>query len=64
MKVVYRNKEWDVPGGTTAQAVIRKVGLDPEAVLVVRNGQLVTDDIILKDEDEIRLVAVVSGGSH
>jgi sulfur carrier protein ThiS len=46
----------------TARMAIKKVGLDPEAVLVVRNGELVTDDTLLKDEDEIRLIAVVSGG--
>ena len=37
-------------------------GVDPESVLVTINGKLVTDDIVLKDQDQIRLVAVVSGG--
>ena len=62
MKVIYRDKEWELKGGMTARMAIRKVGLDPEAVLVVRNGELVTDDTLLKDEDEVRLIAVVSGG--
>ena len=63
MKVVYRDKEWDMKGGMTARAAIKKVDLDPEAVLVVRNGQLVTDDIILEEEDEVKLIAVISGGA-
>lgn len=62
MKLIYRDKEWELRGGMTARAAIKKVGLDPEAVLVVRNGRLVTDDVILADEDEVKLVAVVSGG--
>lgn len=62
MKIIYRDKEWELPGGMTARDAIEKVGLDPEAVLVVRNGELVTDDIILSDEDEVKLIAVVSGG--
>jgi len=62
MKIIYRDKEWELPGGMTAQDAIRKVGLDPEAVLVVRNGELVTDDVILSGEDEVRLIAVISGG--
>lgn len=62
MKIIYRDKEWELPGGATARDTIRKVGLDPEAVLVIRNGELVTDDIILSHEDEVKLIAVVSGG--
>lgn len=49
-------------GGLTARAAIKKVGLDPEAVLVVRNGELVTDDTLLGEEDEVKLIAVISGG--
>jgi sulfur carrier protein ThiS len=63
MKLVYRDQEWDLRGGMTARAAIKKVALDPEAVLVVRNGQLVTDDTILAEEDEVKLIAVVSGGA-
>jgi sulfur carrier protein len=62
MKLIYRGKEWELKGGMTARAAIEKIGLDPEAVLVVRNGQLVTDDTLLGDEDEVRLLAVISGG--
>lgn len=62
MKIIYRDKEWELRGGMTARDAINKVGLDPEAVLVVRNGELVTDDVILRDEDEVKLIAVVSGG--
>lgn len=62
MRITYRDKAWELPGGMTAQDAVRKVGLDPEAVLVVRNGELVTDDVILRDEDEVKLIAVVSGG--
>jgi sulfur carrier protein ThiS len=63
MRIVYRDKEWDVKSGQTARAAIKKVDLDPEAVLVIRNGQLVTDDTILQEGDEVKLVAVISGGA-
>jgi sulfur carrier protein ThiS len=62
MKLLYRDKEWELKGGMTARAAIEKVDLDPEAVLVIRNGQLVTDDTLLAEEDEVKLIAVVSGG--
>lgn len=62
MKLIYRDKRWELPGGMTARRAIEQAGLDPEAVLVVRNGELVTDDVVLRDDDEVKLIAVVSGG--
>jgi sulfur carrier protein ThiS len=62
MKLIYRGQVWELRGGMTARAAIKKVGLEPEAVLVVRNGKLVTDDTLLKDDDEVKLLAVISGG--
>lgn len=63
MKLVYRRQVWELRGGMTARAAIKKVGLEPEAVLVVRNGKLVTDDTLLRDDDEVKLIAVISGGT-
>ncbi|HUS69748.1 MAG TPA: MoaD/ThiS family protein [Anaerolineae bacterium] len=63
MKLTYRDKEWDLKGGLTARAAIEKVGLDPEAVLVVRNDKLITDDTVLQEGDEVKLIAVISGGT-
>jgi sulfur carrier protein ThiS len=62
MKVIYRNKEWELPGGIAVRDVIRKVGLQPELVLAVRDGTLLTEDVIVQDDDQIKLVAVISGG--
>ncbi|HJX38212.1 MAG TPA: MoaD/ThiS family protein [Anaerolineae bacterium] len=64
MKIAYRDKEWELKGGLTARAAISKIGLDPEGVLVIRNGRLVTDDTLLEDEDQVRLIAVISGGQE
>lgn len=63
MEITYREKRWDLRGGIAARDAVRKVGLDPESVLVIVNGKLCTDDVILKNEDQVKLVAVVSGGS-
>ncbi len=62
MRIVYRDKEWELKGGLTARAAIEKVGLDPQGVLVVRNSRLVTDDTLLEEDDQVRLIAVISGG--
>jgi len=34
----------------------------PETVLATRDGELILDDEILQDGEEVRLVAVISGG--
>jgi len=60
--VNYRDKTWESKPGSTVRHVIEKAGLNPEAVLAVRNGQLVHDATLTQDGDMIKLVAVVSGG--
>ncbi len=64
MQITFRDKKWEMKDGMTARDAIKKAGLDPESVLVTVNSKLVTDDTILKEGDEVKLVAVVSGGSQ
>jgi len=62
--LIYRNKTYEVPAGMTVRDAIKKVGLQPETVLAVVDGKLITDDTILKEEmKKVKLVAVISGGS-
>jgi sulfur carrier protein ThiS len=62
MKVLYRDKRWELEGRMNVKQVIEKVGLLPATVLVVRNGKLLTEDTMVEPDDEIRLHAVISGG--
>ena len=62
MQIIFRDKEYELKANITARDAIKKIGLDPESVLVVVNGKLVTDDVVLREGDEVKLVAVVSGG--
>mgnify|MGYP005840022919 CR=1 FL=1 len=61
-KLKYHDKEWQVDSGMTVRAAIEKAGLDPYAVLALRNKRLINDQTIIEPEDEIRLVNVISGG--
>jgi len=38
------------------------LGFSPSAYLILKNGQLVTDDEMIRDSDTIELVNVISGG--
>lgn len=57
-----REKEFEVPAGMTVRDALLRVGIEPETVLVTREGELITDDETLRDGESIRLVAVISGG--
>lgn len=48
----------------TVQHALEKIGMDSHSVLVTRQGELLTDDQILHEEDVIKLVPVISGGSR
>ncbi|RMF39311.1 MAG: thiamine biosynthesis protein ThiS [Anaerolineae bacterium] len=61
-KLILRKQEYEVPAGITVRKAIQQAGLNPESVLPTRDGELVTEDTILKEGDAIKLVAVISGG--
>jgi sulfur carrier protein ThiS len=62
VKVIFRDKEWELRAGMTVRDAILKLGLNPEAVLAVRDGKLINEATILRDGDTVKLIAVISGG--
>ena len=64
MKVRLRNpdREVEVVGGRPVHAVLHELGMNPDTVLVIRGGELVTRETRLDDADEIEVRPVISGG--
>jgi sulfur carrier protein ThiS len=62
VKITYRKQQWEMHSGMAVRDAILKAGLNPETVLAVRNGKLINEATILEEGDEIKLVAVISGG--
>jgi sulfur carrier protein len=62
VQITFRNKKFEVRENTTARDALKKINIDPESVLITVNGKLVTDDIVLREGDQVKLVAVISGG--
>jgi sulfur carrier protein len=64
MKVVLRNprRELDVDGATTVHALLARLDVVAESVLVIRNDELVTRDARLEATDVVEIRPVVSGG--
>ena len=61
-KIILRKHEYEIKHGMTVRIALQKLGLEPDSVLATRNGELVTDDEIVKENDVIKLVPVISGG--
>jgi len=60
--IILRNKEYEIKPGMTLRMGLIKNNILPETVLAIRNGELITDDEIVRDGDVIKLVSVISGG--
>ena len=66
MKVVLRNprRELDIEGATTVNALLARLDVVAESVLVIRNDELVTRDARLAADDIVEIRPVVSGGAR
>ena len=64
MKVVLRNprRELEMDGPVRVHALLDRLDINRESVLVIRGDTLVTGDAKLEDDDEVEIRPVVSGG--
>ena len=62
VKLILRDKEFEVRPGMTLLSTLEKINVLPEAVLATREGEMILEDEILRDGEVIKLVSVISGG--
>ena len=62
-KLILRDKEYEVKPGMTLLDALKKNNIVPESVIATRNGEMITDDEVLRSGDVVKLIAVISGGS-
>jgi sulfur carrier protein len=65
VRVRLRNptRDLDVPGPLRVHALLDRLELNRESVLVIRGDTLVTGDALLEDADTVEVRPVISGGS-
>ena len=63
VKLILRDKEYEVKPGMTLLDSLKKINIIPESVIATREGEMILDDEILKDGESVKLIAVISGGS-
>jgi len=61
--LILRKKEYQIEQEVTVRQALQQLGLSPESHLVVRNGELLTENEKLHDGDVVKLVAAISGGA-
>jgi sulfur carrier protein len=64
VKVILRNpdRELETRGDRPVRAVLDELGVDPDTVLVIRAGELITRNDTLANQDSIEIRPVISGG--
>jgi sulfur carrier protein len=65
VKVLLRNprREVEVDGPLRVNALLKRLEMNRESVLVIRGDTLVTGDALLEDHDEVEVRPVISGGA-
>jgi sulfur carrier protein len=62
VKLVLRSQQYEVRSGMTLLDALKKNNILTEGVICIRDGELITEDEILKDGDVIKLIEAISGG--
>ena len=62
VKLILRDKEYEIRPGMTLLDALKKSNIVPESVIATRNGEMITEDEVLRYGDVVKLIAVISGG--
>lgn len=57
-----KSKESKTVEANDIKELVKKLNLNLEEFIIVKNGELITENTKLKDKDEIKFLSVMSGG--
>ena len=61
--IVNQRKEIEVSGCKQVKNLLDRLRINPESVLVIRNGGLLTSDAPLSEDETVEILPVMSGGT-
>lgn len=65
IKFIIRKKEYFLEEkAIQVKLALKQLELSPESYLLVREGELLNENDVLRDGDTIKVIAVISGGSR
>ena len=56
------NKTLELESNSLVADLLKKLNINPVTVIVSRNNELILEDEKLNNEDEIKILSVISGG--
>ena len=62
VKIIKHSEEHIAKAGMTLWDALKKIEVLPESVLATRDGEMITEDEILEENQTIHLIDVISGG--
>ncbi|MEN3011774.1 MAG: MoaD/ThiS family protein [Dictyoglomus thermophilum] len=64
MRVILRrnNEVKEIEGDLKVSEILKILNINPETVLVVRGEEILTPDKIVKNNEEVEIIPVISGG--
>jgi len=48
--------------GKTVQDLLKQLNINPETIIILKNNTIITEDELLKNNDKLEFLSVVSGG--
>jgi sulfur carrier protein ThiS len=57
-----KNKSLDIKFNGKASSLLKKLKINPEEVIIIKNNALVSLDENLNESDNVKILSVVSGG--
>lgn len=60
--LILRKQEFQLEGTLTVKDALKKLDLSPESHLVVRDGDLLTENDVLRNGETVKIIAAISGG--
>jgi sulfur carrier protein ThiS len=62
INIKFRDHEYQLENELPLFKALKRLNIPNNSILAIRNGSLLTEDEMLHDDDQIELVAVISGG--
>ncbi|MGH7254157.1 MAG: MoaD/ThiS family protein [Nitrospirales bacterium] len=64
VQLSHPERQVEIKGPKRVKELLRDLNLIQEAYLVIRGDDLITEDEVLRDEDEVEVRPVISGGQQ
>ncbi len=56
------NKQVNIKFKGTAKQLLKKLSINQGTVIIAKNNEIVTEEVQLKDTDDLKILSVISGG--